>query len=174
MINKHKSNKIKENSNTVRHWNNGTDHRHSKSCCDKSSPARRTIRHPRQLCMSIHHNHYNVFNTLRLRGDVHHFAVCIFKTYGHFSVGIFKPILFYENCCIFIQILLKFVLKCPIYNEPSLVHVMAWCQTGNRSLSDPLNEMQISWFWWEFPHWLLWKLMNQFPDVCLCVRDSMF
>ena len=46
MINKHKSNKIKENSNTVRHWNNGTDHRHSKSCCDKSSPARRTITPP--------------------------------------------------------------------------------------------------------------------------------
>ena len=43
MINKHKSNKIKENSNTVRHWNNGTDHRHSKSCCDQSSPARRTM-----------------------------------------------------------------------------------------------------------------------------------
>ena len=42
MINKHKSNKIKENSNTVRHLNNGTDHRHSKSCCDQSSPARRT------------------------------------------------------------------------------------------------------------------------------------
>ena len=44
MINKHESNKIKENSNTVRHLNNGTDHRHSKSCCDQSSPARRTIR----------------------------------------------------------------------------------------------------------------------------------
>ena len=43
MINKHKSNKIKENSNTVRHLNNGTDHRHSKSCCDQSSTARRTI-----------------------------------------------------------------------------------------------------------------------------------
>ena len=43
MINKHKSNKIKKNSNTVRHLNNGTDHRHSKSCCDQSSPARRTI-----------------------------------------------------------------------------------------------------------------------------------
>ena len=27
----------------MRHWNNGTDHRHSKSCYDKSSPARRTI-----------------------------------------------------------------------------------------------------------------------------------
>ena len=43
VINKHKSNKIKENSNTVRHLNNGTDRRHSKSCCDQSSPARRTI-----------------------------------------------------------------------------------------------------------------------------------
>ena len=42
VINKHKSNKIKENSNTVRHLNNGTDHRHSKSCCDQNSPARRT------------------------------------------------------------------------------------------------------------------------------------
>ena len=32
----------------MRHLNNGTDHRHSKSCCDQSSPARRTI---------IHRNH---------------------------------------------------------------------------------------------------------------------
>ena len=43
MINKHKLNKIKENSNTVRHLNNRTDHRHSKSRCDQSSPARRTM-----------------------------------------------------------------------------------------------------------------------------------
>ena len=28
----------------MRHLNNGTDHRHSKSCCDQSSPARRTTR----------------------------------------------------------------------------------------------------------------------------------
>ena len=27
----------------MRHLNNGTDNRHSKSCCDQSSPARRTI-----------------------------------------------------------------------------------------------------------------------------------
>ena len=32
----------------MRHWNNGTDHRHSKSSCDKSSPARRTIK-----CLSV-------------------------------------------------------------------------------------------------------------------------
>ena len=49
VINKHKSNKIKENSNTVRHLNNGTDHRHSKSCCDQSSLARRTITAKHQL-----------------------------------------------------------------------------------------------------------------------------
>ena len=49
MINKHKSNKIKENSNTVRHLNNGTDHRHSKSCCHQSSPARRTMTKQRLL-----------------------------------------------------------------------------------------------------------------------------
>ena len=30
----------------MRHLNNGTDHRHSKSCCDQSSPARRTIISP--------------------------------------------------------------------------------------------------------------------------------
>ena len=52
MINKHKSNKIKENSNTVRHLNNGTDHRHSKSRCDQSSPARRTIT-PFSECVMI-------------------------------------------------------------------------------------------------------------------------
>ena len=28
----------------MRHLNNGTDHRHSKSCCDQSSPARRTMK----------------------------------------------------------------------------------------------------------------------------------
>ena len=54
MINKHKSNKIKENSNTVRHLNNGTDHRHSKSCCDQSSPARRTINEMLILFWSCH------------------------------------------------------------------------------------------------------------------------
>ena len=58
VINKHKSNKIKENSNTVRHLNNGTDHRHSKSRCDQSSPARRTtnsrkdVTH-RELCLLV-------------------------------------------------------------------------------------------------------------------------
>ena len=43
-MNKHKSNKIKENSQYSEALDNGTDHNHSKSCCDQSSPARRTMR----------------------------------------------------------------------------------------------------------------------------------
>ena len=42
-MNKHKSSKIKENSYYSEALDNGTDHNHSKSCCDQSSPARRTI-----------------------------------------------------------------------------------------------------------------------------------
>ena len=44
VMNKHKSNKIKENSQYSEALDNGTDHNHSKSCCDQSSPARRTIK----------------------------------------------------------------------------------------------------------------------------------
>ena len=39
----------------MRHLNNGTDHRHSKSCCDQSSPARRTISHdPMVVVVCLH------------------------------------------------------------------------------------------------------------------------
>ena len=66
VINKHKSNKIKENSNTVRHLNNGTDHRHSKSCCDQSSPARRTIKTLLRGVMTKHHEKCDTsLNSLR-------------------------------------------------------------------------------------------------------------
>ena len=42
-MNKHKSNKIKENPQYSEALDNGTDHNLSKSCCDQSSPARRTM-----------------------------------------------------------------------------------------------------------------------------------
>ena len=64
VINKHKSNKIKENSNTVRHLNNGTDHRHSKSCCDQSSPARRTIMLSFRMMTSSNGNIFRVTGPL--------------------------------------------------------------------------------------------------------------
>ena len=79
MINKHKSNKIKENSYTVRHLNNGTDHRHSKSCCDQSSPARRTMicrRWPQQNVGNI------VNNTLALLG----WSIWPFSRWNDFNI----------------------------------------------------------------------------------------
>ena len=52
-MNKHKSNKIKENSWYSETLDNGTDHNHSKSCCDQRSPARRTmISWGLQLCIN--------------------------------------------------------------------------------------------------------------------------
>ena len=65
-------------------------------------------------------------NTLRLKQNGHRFA------------NIFKLIFFIENCWIFIHILLKFVLKGSISNVPALVHIMAWCQTVGKPLSETL------------------------------------
>ena len=45
---------------------------------------------------------------------------------------IFKCIFINENCCISIQISLKFVLKGPIDHKSALVQVMAWCQTASK------------------------------------------
>ena len=81
MINKHKSNKIKENSNTVRHLNNGTDHRHSKSCCDQSSPARRTI-------SEFHYLYSIAFNVTGIAHNINQWIV--FANYA-FKIGATFP-----------------------------------------------------------------------------------
>ena len=51
---------------------------------------------------------------------------------------IFKCIFLFENYRIPIQISLKFVPKSPIDNKPAMVHVMAWCRTGNKPLPEPM------------------------------------
>ena len=48
----------------------------------------------------------------------------------HFSVDIFKWISFNENVWILIKLSLKFVTKGPIYNNPTLVLIMACCRPG--------------------------------------------
>ena len=48
----------------------------------------------------------------------------------------------YESCIILIQISLKFVPKGSINNKPALVQIMAWHQTGNKPLSEPM----MAWF----------------------------
>ena len=64
-------------------------------------------------------------NTLRPRQDGCHFAD-----------DTFKRIFLNENIRISIKISLKFVLKVPINNIPSLVQIMAW--PGDKPLSEPM------------------------------------
>ena len=52
--------------------------------------------------------------------------------------GIFKCIFLNENDRIPIQISLKLVLRSPVDNKPALVQVMAWRQTGDKPLPEPM------------------------------------
>ena len=67
------------------------------------------------------------FNTLRPRQSGHHFVDRMFIL-----------IFFNENCCILIQISLKCVPESPIYNEPTLVQIMAWHLPGDTPSSEPV------------------------------------
>ena len=52
--------------------------------------------------------------------------------------GIFKYILMIEKFCFVIGISLKFVPSGPTDNNPALVQVMAWRQTGVKPLPEPM------------------------------------
>ena len=51
---------------------------------------------------------------------------------------IFKCIFLNENDKIPVHISLTFIPRDPIDNEAALVQVMAWCQTGNKPLPEPM------------------------------------
>ena len=68
-----------------------------------------------------------VFNTLRPRQNGRHFAD-----------DTFKRIFLNENVWNSIKISMKFVLKGPINNIPSLVQIMAWRRPGDKPLSEPM------------------------------------
>ena len=55
-----------------------------------------------------------------------------------FRDDFFKWIFLNENIWISIKISLKFVPNSAINNTPSLVHLMAWCRTGNKPLFEPM------------------------------------
>ena len=74
-----------------------------------------------------HMQRRGMFNTLRPKQNGHHFAD-----------DIFKCIFLNENVWISIKIYLKFVPKGQINNIPALVQIMAWCQPGNKPLSEPM------------------------------------
>ena len=55
-----------------------------------------------------------------------------------FADDTFKCIFLNENVRILIKISLKFVPKGPINNNPALVQIMAWRQSGDKPLSEPM------------------------------------
>ena len=62
--------------------------------------------------------------------------------------NIFKCIFLNENDRIVIQISLKFVPRSPINNKSALVQVMAWHQTGNNPLPEPLMTQFTDAYMW--------------------------
>ena len=56
----------------------------------------------------------------------------------HYPDDIFKCIFFNENVWISIKIWLKLIPKDPINNIPLLVQIMAWRQSGDKQLSEPM------------------------------------
>ena len=56
----------------------------------------------------------------------------------YFADDILKCIFFNENWWISITIWLKFVPDGPINNIPALDQIKAWCQSGNKPLSEPM------------------------------------
>ena len=78
----------------------------------------------------------------------HESRTFVFSVFGNWLIllahDIFNCIIFNENCCILIKMLLKYIRKGPIDNIPAIVQIMARRQTGDKPLSEPM----ISLVWW--------------------------
>ena len=72
----------------------------------------------------------------------------------HFADDTFKPIFLNENIQISIKISLKFVPKVPINNIPALVQIMAWCQPGDKPLSEPIMVCLLTHICVTRPQWV--------------------
>ena len=96
----------------------------------------------------------------------------------HFADDIFKRILLNENVWIPNKILHKFVPKGPINNIPSLVQIMAWCQPGDKPLSEPIMLGLLMHLCVTRPQWLktcelnhmlrvlvTWSTLTHFPLI---------
>ena len=68
-----------------------------------------------------------LFNTLRPRQNGRQYAD-----------DIFKCIFLYINCCILIEISLKFVPYAPTNNNPAFVQIMDWYSTCKKPLYEPM------------------------------------
>ena len=100
---------------------------------------------------------------------------------SHFADNIFKYLSLIDNC----WILFKFIqLKCvsngPIWNESTLVQIMAWLRIGNKPLSEPkagIAYWRLLAYIFYIGHSALYKgntnQINQHPKLCiyLCMTN---
>ena len=79
-----------------------------------------------------------------------HYTLGLKQNGRHFADIIFKCIFVNENVWILNRISLKFVPEGLIDNTSALVHVMAWCRTDCKSLSQPMIAQFIDacMLWW--------------------------
>ena len=82
----------------------------------------------------------------------------------YFADDIFKYIFLNKICCNFSEISLKFIPKGSINNKPALVQIMAWCQTGDKPLSEPMT----TFYWCMYPSLGLNELISN-GAISICV-----
>ena len=98
----------------------------------------------------------------------------------HFADDTFKCIFLNKNARVSIQISLKFVPKGPINNNPALVQIMAWRQSGNKPLSESMMASLLTHICVTRPQWVKmhftkgswahnWKLMEIVINVVMTV-----
>ena len=71
-----------------------------------------------------------------------------------FADDTFKRIFLNENVRISIKLSLKFVPKGAVNNNPSLVHMMAWCRSGDKPLSEPMMVSLLTHICVTWPQWV--------------------
>ena len=81
----------------------------------------------------------------------------LIKDGRHFPDDTFECIFLNENVIILIKISLKFVAIGPINNIPALVQIMAWCQPGDKPLSETMMVSLMTHICVTRPEWV-----NQF------------
>ena len=110
---------------------------------------------------------YCLSNTLRPRRDGRHFPddlfICIFLN---------------ENEWHSIKISLKFVPKLPINNIPTLVQIMAWCQPGDKPLSEPMMVVLPTHICVTRPQWInsfmpeQQRQLSVWDNILRCIFDK--
>ena len=93
-----------------------------------------------------------------------------------FADDTFKRIFLNENVIISIKISLKFVPKAPIYNNPSLVQIMAWSRSGDKPLSEPMMVCLLTHICITRPQWVkVYKRMTPVLEnwSLLCIQMAL-